>query len=352
MVTEKISFCEGINLATKHCMREDPSVFCYGIGAPDHKKIFGTTEGLIEEFGVERCLDTPIAEDSLAGFGLGACLAGLRPVNMHIRVDFLILALNQILNGISGYKYGSLGASTPITFRGVVGRGWGQGYQHSKSLHSIFAHIPGLEVYAPTTVQDAYAFTKSAIESDCPSIILEHRWLYWQTDSKETVIDAIPKTATELGYIEDKPDVVVVTTSWAGVEASIAKRRFAELGIKISVISQGILHEPVPNWVIEKVSTCGYAIVADNDWAYSGFGSEIACQLTESVFTDLKKPVKRMGWKFSPCPTARHLENEMYLDASDIVGAIGEILGLPVSSLPRLTKEELSSHENKFRGPF
>ena len=132
-----LSYCDAIQLATAECMRDDPSVFCYGIGVPDHKKIFGTTNGILEEFGTERCFDTPISEDSLTGFALGAAATGTRPVFIHIRVDFLMLAMNQLTNAVNSYNFGNNGKqSAPLTIRAVIGRGWGQGYQHSKSMLS------------------------------------------------------------------------------------------------------------------------------------------------------------------------------------------------------------------------
>lgn len=347
-----MDFCSAINLATKSAMREDPTVFCYGIGVPDHKEIFGTTAGLSEEFGQDRCLDTPISEDSLAGFGLGACLAGLKPVNIHIRVDFLILAINQIANAISSYRYGANGnVEVPITFRGVIGRGWGQGYQHSKSLHSYFAHLPGLEVYIPTTVQDAYAFSRKAILSPNPSVVLEHRWLYWQEASfTEKELDSTCHVATELGEPSSAPKVVIVTTSWMGVEAMLAKAYLADRGVAVDVISYGILHENLPEWVYERINGAGHVLVADNDWQQFGASGEIASQISERCFDNLKKPVKRLGWKFVPCPTARHLENEMYCDANDVLASVYDLLDESDRSF--IPAERINSHENRFKGPF
>ncbi|MCH8336897.1 MAG: TraB/GumN family protein [Proteobacteria bacterium] len=149
----------------------------------DHKEIFGTTKGLLEQFGPERCLDTPLAEEAMTGFGLGAAINGMRPIHIHIRVDFLLLAMNQLVNMVSSYSYSTMGKiKVPIVIRAVVGRGWGQGYQHSKSMHSYFSHIPGLKVIVPTTPADAKGLLISAIRDDNPVIMLEHRWLHWVED--------------------------------------------------------------------------------------------------------------------------------------------------------------------------
>lgn len=168
-----IDFCGAINEGLKQEMRRDPSVFVYGIGVPDHKKVFGSTQGLVEEFGAERCFDTPLCEETMTGFALGAAINGMKPVHVHIRVDFLLLAMNQLVNMISSYSYLSGGRTgIPIVIRAIVGRGWGQGAQHSKSLHSFFTHIPGLKVVAPTRPYDAKGLLISSIREPNPVIFL------------------------------------------------------------------------------------------------------------------------------------------------------------------------------------
>ena len=178
-----ISFCDALAEATRQEMERDPSVFVYGIGVPDHKKIFGSTVGLVEQFGPDRCFDTPLCEEAMTGFGLGAAINGMRPIHIHIRLDFLLLAMNQLVNMISSFTYSTEGrVRVPMVIRAVVGRGWGQGYQHSKSLHSFFAHIPGLKVVLPTRPSDAKGLLISAIRDDNPVVFIEHRWLYWAVD--------------------------------------------------------------------------------------------------------------------------------------------------------------------------
>ena len=158
-----ITYGEAIKEALEQEMEKDKRIFVYGIGVPD-QGIFGTTTGLQEKFGVNRCFDTPLAEDSMVGFGLGAAINGLRPVHVHIRIDFLILAMNQLANMVSCYNYLSGGKlNVPMVIRVIVGRGWGQGAQHSKTMHSIFAHIPGLKVIMPTTPKDAKGLLIAAL---------------------------------------------------------------------------------------------------------------------------------------------------------------------------------------------
>src|SRR3989344_625503 len=178
-----ISYSTAIEEALGQEMERDPSIFLYGLDVADHKRTSGSTFGILEKFGSERMFSTPLSEDALMGIGLGAAIAGMHPVNIHIRSDFLLLAMNQLGNMVSSYHYGSGGKlKVPLVIRSIIGRGWGQGFQHSKSMQSIFAHIPGLKVVMPSTPYDMKGLMISAIRDNNPVICLEHRWLYWQED--------------------------------------------------------------------------------------------------------------------------------------------------------------------------
>ena len=165
----RIDFCGAIREAMWQEMERDPSVFVYGIGVPTHAKIFGSVTGLTERFGPDRCFDTPISEEAMTGFGLGAAINGMRPIHIHIRVDFLLLAMNQLVNMAAKcrYMYGGT-VSVPLVIRVVVGRSWGQGPQHSQALHALFMHVPGLRVLAPTTPYDAKGCLRQALEDRNP----------------------------------------------------------------------------------------------------------------------------------------------------------------------------------------
>lgn len=343
-----VTYCDAINLATIECMEDDETVFCYGIGVPDHKKIFGTTKNILEKFGDSRCLDTPISEESLTGFGLGAAVTGSRPIFIHIRVDFLMLAMNQLANAISSYKFGNNGRqSAPLTIRGIIGRGWGQGYQHSKSMLSNFAHIPGLEVYAPVSVSDAYYLTKKAIKSNNPSIVLEHRWLY--SLEGEIVDEYEYEGHGGLEILGEGNDLTIIATSWMVVEANIAKEKLAEQGLSVAVISVPDLKAPLTVSLGSVIGRSGRVLVADNDWRYCGFGAELANQIYEMHFAKLIQPIVRLGFKDTHCPTARVMENAFYCNANDIINEVGQMFR---TDYEKVETELLISHENKFKGPF
>lgn len=344
----KISYCQALNEAMFQEMKRDSNVFVYGLGVPDHKRIFGTTVGLVEKFGKERCFDTPLSEDTMTGFGLGTAINGMRPIHVHSRMDFLLLAMNQLSNMVSNYRYlvgGRL--KTPMVIRAIIGRGWGQGPQHSKSMYSVFAHIPGLKVVIPTTPEDAKGLLISAIRDDNPVIFVEHRWLYWQEGEVPKKPFTIPLGKANI--LRRGKDLTIVATSWMNVEALRAAKILKKRGINIEIIDPRTIVPFDDKLIVKSVKKTGYCIVADNDWLHCGFSAEVAARVSEKCFGKLKYPVQRIGFAPTPCPTARHLENKFYPSAVKIIRTVEKILKL---SPTNLSKEKFYSHEHKFKGPF
>jgi pyruvate dehydrogenase E1 component beta subunit len=347
--TRTLTYCQAINEALIQEMERDARVFIYGIGVPDCKRIFGSTAGLVEKFGPQRCFDTPLSEDAMTGFGLGAAINGLRPIHVHARVDFLLLCMNQLANMIASCRYSSGGKlDVPLVIRAIIGRGWGQTFQHSKSVHSVFAHIPGLKVVMPTTPRDAKGLLISAIRDNDPVIFIEHRWLYYAVEEVPEQPTAIPLGKARILRTGD--DVTVVGVSWMGVEAlkaaGILKARH---GVCVEVVDPRTISPLDTEVIARSVDKTGHCIVADNDWLHCGFSAEIAAQVSESCFGRLKSPVKRIGFAFTHCPSARHLEDRFYPNAVDIVRAAEEMLGLKPTEM---TDEDMYSYEKKFKGPF
>lgn len=346
-----ISFREALVEAQSQEMERDPNVFLYGLDVCDHVRIFGSTAGLVEKFGTDRVFGTPLSEDSLTGFGLGAAINGLRPINIHIRVDFFILALNQMINMISAYRYMSGGkVKVPLVVRALIGRGWGQGMQHSKSLQSIFAHIPGLKVVMPTRPADAKGLLISAIRDDNPVIILEQRWLY---DTNGPVELDAEKAIIPLGkgnIIRKGKDVTIVATSWMNIEALKAAEVLEKKhGVSVEILDPRTIAPLDEELILQSVEKTGHCVVADLDWVNCGFGAEVAARVQEKLFGKLKTPVSRLGFAPVPCPTTRPLENLFYAGSADIIRAVEKKLKLSEADL---SEERFYSHENKFKGPF
>ena len=345
-MSKKISYSTAINQAIDEEMKENKTVFVIG----GETKMFGSLDGLEKKYGANRVLTTPISEEATTGLVLGAALSGMRPIQVHIRVDFMLLAVNQIINMISSATFGSDGkAKCPLLIRSVVGRGWGQGYQHSKSLHGLFSQIPGLKIIMPSTPSDAKGMIKQAIKNDSPVISFEHRWLYWQEEELRENYDTenydIPSN------IKSGNDVTIISTSWMNVEASMASK-ILKKNHNISLDLYDLRSSESLNnlsKIFESVSRTGRCIIADNDWLSSGLSGEIAFRIQENCITSLKSPIKRVGFKNMPCPTARNLEDYFYPNAFDIVRVVEDMLNLKKSSLKKF---KLYSHETKFKGPF
>lgn len=342
-----MTFRDALNLALVREMESDPDVFVFGLDVPDHKRIFGSTNGLVEKFGPERCQGTPLSEDTLTGVALGAALSGLKPVLVHIRTDFMLLSMNQIANMVSCLRYLSGGKlAVPLVIRAAIGRGWGQGAQHSKTMHGAFAHIPGLKVVLPSRPQDAYSLLRAAIQDPNPVIFIEHRWLYDVTGPMDE------KRVEPIGeplLIRKGKTLTVIASSWMNVEALKAAEVLAPRGIDLEIIDVRTVAPLNPRIMVESVSRTGHCIVADYDWSFCGFGAEVATVINHDCFGKLKKPVERLGFAHVPCPTTRPLENLFYPSAREIIRLVEKMLGLEPMDL---SKEEFFSYEKKFKGPF
>src|ERR1700732_3290958 len=175
-----LTYVDALREAVAQEMTRDPRVFVFGLDVDDHKAIQGSTRGLLEEFGANRVFGTPLSEDAMSGVAIGAAMAGMRPIHVHIRMDFLMLCMNQLINmaAKSSYMYDGQ-VKVPLVVRSMIGKSWGQGAQHSQGLHSMFMHIPGLKVVAPSNAPDATGCMIAAIRDDNPVMFVEHRLLYF-----------------------------------------------------------------------------------------------------------------------------------------------------------------------------
>ena len=226
---KKITYCEAINEALYQEMQRDESVVICGIGCGDHKEIFGSTKGLKKQFGEDRVIDTPLSEDSMTGFCIGASMNNMKMIHVHIRADFALLAVNQIINMMSAMEYVSNGQlKCSMVIRIIIGRGFGQGFQHSKSLFSLFTQIPGLTVIAPSNPISMKGMLTKAIRSDKPVICFEHRWLYWQ---EQEVADCVMEENYEQPFQhtvylgrgrERQTDITLLSYSWGVIECKKA----------------------------------------------------------------------------------------------------------------------------------
>lgn len=341
-----LTYAEAINEATKQEMERDPKVFVIGLGVDDFKGIMGSTKGLIDVFGPKRIIDTPLSEDGMTGVVIGAAIAGLRPIHIHIRMDFLLLAMNQLINIAAKSRYMFGGAySIPIVIRSIIGRSWGQGSQHSQALHSLFMHIPGLKVVTPSTPYDAKGCLIQAIRDENPVMFIEHRMLYSQTSD-------VPKALYTVDFgkariLTKGKDITLVGISYMTVECLRAQKLLAKNGISAEVIDPITLNPLDIKTIIKSVKKTKKLLVVDTGWTACGASAEIIARVTEEL-NNIK--VKRMGFEPVPCPTTKNLENLFYPNAQKIANSAHKLLG---HKTIYDTAEDYEAPEIiQFKGPF
>ena len=341
-----ITFVEAIREATDQSMSRDKNVILFGLGADDPKSIFGSTKGLKKKYSAKRVFDVPTSENAMTGVGIGAAINGKKPVMVHQRLDFFLLAMDQVVNAAAKwyFMFGNQ-KSVPITIRLIMGRGWGQGPTHSQNLQAWFAHIPGLKVIMPSTPYDVKGMITSALRGKEPVICLEHRWLYWQKGHVPKKQYLIKNSAK---IIKKGKDITLVCTSWMNVEALQAANYLSKKGIKCEIIDLRDLSPIDKNTIINSVKKTKKCIVIDYDWLPYGVSSEVSHILNNNLFGKLNHKIERLGFKFLPCPTSRNLENKFYPNAKDIIKLVGKIFKRNFNT----NKINLYSHEKKFKGPF
>lgn len=346
-MTEILTFPEALNLAMTREMESDANVFAFGVDVPDHKRTFGSGNGMVEKFGSMRYFGSPLSEAGVTGVAVGAALSGLRPIHIHARADFTLLALNQILNVASIKSFLSNGKSkVPLVIRAMIGRSWGQGPQHSKSMHSVFAHFPGIKVVLPSDPQDGYGLLRAAIRDDDPVIYLEHRWLY---DVSGPVDETLESPLGSCKMLKEGNDLTIVSCSWMSIEAMQAARILSENGVSAEVVDIRTVAPVDMDTISKSVNKTGRVIIADYDWTYCGTSAEVSAKIVESCFSNLKAAPHRIGFYPVPCPTTRPLENLFYPSAEHIVRGAEQLLDLPPIDM---SQEVFNEYQNRFKGPF
>jgi len=353
VATRELKFYQAINEAVDLCMANDPAVYIMGLGVPDPKGIFGTTLGLQEKYGATRVMDMPVSENGMTGVAIGSALVGMRPIMTHQRVDFALLSLEQVANQAANWHYMFGGQKKiPLVIRMVIGRGWGQGPQHSQSLQAWFAHVPGLKVVMPTTAYDAKGLLISSIEDNNPVIFLEHRWLH-------NITGDVPEGRYRVALgkarvMKAGNDITLAATSYMTLEALRAVEMLAERGVSAEVIDIRTLKPLDEELILESVCKTGNLIVADTGWKTGGFAGEVIARVVEGAFGKLKNPPVRITLPDCPTPTSPALANHYYPRALDIVATALKMLGrsLDESLFIETSTIPLDVPDKGFTGPF
>ncbi len=326
-------------------MERDPAVCLMGIGVSDYKGIFGTTLEARERFNA-RVIEAPASENALTGIAIGMALEGKRPVLIHARNDFMFLALDQMINTASKWRYVYGGRGIPVVVRCIVGKGWGQGPTHSQSLQSVFAHFPGLRVAMPATPYDAKGMYIHALKQDGPSVIIEHRSLFG-------VEGVVPQAPYEVAYgqarvVRPGSDVTVVAPSVMLIEALDAASRLERDGVEAEVIDPRSISPLDRQTITDSVRKTGRLVCLDTSWTACGFSAEAAALAAERAWDSLKGPVVRIGMADCPCPVSKRLEDVFYPNARTVYEACMRAMGREACSQMSSWPER----DDKFKGPY
>jgi pyruvate dehydrogenase E1 component beta subunit len=306
-------------------MAEDPSVFLIGQGVKSPWYVGNTTRGLLERFGSKRVIDTPVSENAVNGAAVGAALAGMRPVVVHPRIDFMVYGLDPIINEAANWHYMFGGrSSVPVVVWAIINRGGEQAAQHSQALQSLFTHIPGLKVVMPSNPYDAKGLMVSAVRDENPVIYLDERWLY---GLEAEVPESIYEVPLGQGAIRRAgSQVTVVATSFMVQEALQAAVTMEERGIYAEVIDLRTLKPLDSELIFSSVRKTGRVVIADGSWKTCGIAGEIVALIAENLLPFLKSPPERVTLPDLPAPASRSLEKAYFPTAENIIQAMEKTL--------------------------
>ncbi len=313
--------------AFEYLLENYPEVFVIGQGLWSPWYVGNSMTDLDKKFGIERIIDTPVSESASTGAAVGASLAGMKPIVVHPRMDFMIYSMDAIVNQAAKWSHMLGGQAHPgVTIRSIINRGGEQGAQHSQALHSWFAHVPGLRVVMPSTVADARDLLIASVLCPDPVMYIDDRWLYEQED-------ALPPVA-ELDLTKQKPeisqsgeDITIVGSSHASLLAREGAKILRNENISAEVFDIRILNPFSVEDIVASVKKTGNLLVVDSGWVSAGFSGEIIAKVVERVPVDcLQNPPMRIALPDAPAPTSRVLEKDYYLTSADVVEATRRIL--------------------------
>lgn len=320
----KITYAEAINETLREMMRKDERIFIMGEDIGRYGGVFQVTKGLLDEFGEERIIDTPISEAGFVGAGTGAALTGMRPVVELMFIDFTTLAMDQIVNQAAKIHYMFGGkAKIPLVLRTNIGAGRGAAAQHSQSLHAWFVHAPGLKVVLPSSSYDVKGLLVTAIEDDNPVMFIEHKMLYYTEGEVPEELYSIPFGKGEVKR-EGKDLTIIALSSMVG-KALRAAEDLAKDGIDVEVVDPRTLVPLDEAIIFDSVKKTGRLLVADEGHKRCGIGAEIAATVSEKAFDYLDAPILRVASPDVPVPFSHPLEEAYIPDEEDIKRACHEL---------------------------
>jgi len=347
----KITYAQAINKALTEEMGRNKKLICFGLGVNDSLNFFGTTKGLEKKFGPKRVFETPTSENAMTGIGVGMSLNNNPCVMMHQRLDFFLLAMDQLVNSAAKWHFMFGGKkSVPITIRLVVGKGWGQGPTHSQSLQSWFSHIPGLKVVMPAFPGDAYNLLKTSIRDPNPVIFIEHRWLHNLEQDSKKIKYKNQKYLPEL--ISKGKDFTAVSYSLSTIEILSLKKVLDQNKLSFDLIDLKSIKPLNISMIRNSLKKTKKLLILDSiSHPICSIGSEILSQLYREKYIKLTKPPLLLTLPDIPSPTSTFYTKDFYIKKSDILNSITKLTGKKIkyNSIDNYLHDVPDS---KFKGPF
>ncbi len=323
----RMTYAEGIRAGFGYLFKTYPNVFAIGQGLWSPWYVGASMTDLDKEFGRERVIDSQVSELSTTGAAVGASLFGYRPIVIHPRIDFMLLAVDQIVNQAAKWHHMLGGQVSPsLVIRAIINRGGEQGAQHSQALHSWFAHIPGLRVVMPATATDARDLLIAATLSNDPVLYIDDRWLYDWDDEATPIVELDLARQGPLVRRQGS-DLTIAAASFSVRLAMQAAEELAKQGISAEVVDVRVLNPIDPAPIVESVRKTGRLLAVDGGWRTCGFAGELLALASESLPTSTwKSPPRRVTLVDAPAPTSKPLEDAYYAKASDVVAAAQSLI--------------------------
>lgn len=321
----KLKYSLAINEALKQLLKKDNDVFLIGQGVDSPWYAGRTCENLSKEFGKGRVIDTPVSENAITGAAVGAAICKMRPIVMHPRIDFMMFAMDPIINEAANWHYMTGGkTNVPVVFWGIINRGGEQAAQHSQALYSVFAHIPGLKVVAPSNGYDAKGLMISAVYDGNPVMFIDDRWLYNSETEVPEEMYQIP-----IGKAEVKRqgrDITIVSVSYLVGESLKAAEDLEKENISAEVIDLRTIKPLDIDLILKSIKKTGRLLIVDGAWKTFGISAEISASVSENILSSLKAPIKRLCLPDTPAPANRVLEKAYYIDKDKIIREVKKII--------------------------
>jgi pyruvate dehydrogenase E1 component beta subunit len=314
-----------INEAFHQLMEADSSVFLIGQGVKSPWYVGDTCTDLLKRFGESRVIDTPVSENAITGAAVGAALAGMKPIVVHPRIDFMLYAIDPVVNEAANWHYMSGGkASVPMVIWGIVNRGGEQAAQHSQSLHAWFAHVPGIKVVMPATPYDAKGLLIAAVRDQNPVMYLPDRWLNGHRGDVPQEMYEVPLGKAAIRRVGR--DLTIVASSYLADEAIKAAATLEQHGVDAEVIDLRTIKPLDRDAIVASVRKTGRLLAVDGGWTSFGTSAEVAAVAAERAFDALRAPVRRLALPDVPAPASRSLEQGYYIREAQIVAAAADML--------------------------